>query len=492
MRFGIQFKLVVGLLLIAIVPLLVSALLVDQIGEVAQNFASNEADRLRPPLVKAERAYRELVAARKAAYREAGRRIAGRLRGLPLWTPEVDVAAAQRELGRLLAQEEVARAVVTRADGTIVAQAVSDLLPGQPTGRWRDFTVVEPLVDGLRLELTFVARVDFLDDLEELGYVLAERRDVDAFRRGLPRSYRTAFLLLVGGVVVVVTAASLVLARRITRRVEQLAAGTREVARGNLAARVDVPGRDELGELSDAFNRMVEQLEQHRAQIGHLQKMSAWQDVARRLAHEIKNPLTPIQLAVQQVVSSYRGNDERYAAMLRDMQEIVEEEIAGLRRLVDAFRSLSRLPRAQPEPLDVAVVVADLAREPEFTDRLAVTPPADAVTVRGDRLLLRRLLANLVENAVHAAPDGRVYLAWERDGDVARVYVDDEGPGVPPDRRDAIFEPYITSKEHGTGLGLAIAKKIALDHGGDLALAPEPAPAGGARFVVTLPVAAPA
>jgi nitrogen fixation/metabolism regulation signal transduction histidine kinase len=490
-RVGLQIKIVAGLLVVAAVPLLVSAVLIDQISVVAQNFSSNEADRLRPPLVKAETAYRDLVKARKEIYRQVGKRITAHLRAQPLWEEPLDKAAVNRALGRLLNEEDLARVAVLADDGRILSFAVSALLPGSPTGRWRDFAVKEPLPGGRALEMTFVTRVDFLDDLKELGLVLSERRDIAAFRKSLPRSYRTAFLILVGGVVVIVTTAGILFARRITRRIEILAVGTRDVAAGNLAARVELPGRDELAELSQAFNLMVAQLDRDRQQIVYLQKMSTWQDVARRLAHEIKNPLTPIQLAVQQAVSTYDGEDPKFKKTLGDAQEIVEEEIAGLRRLVDAFRSLGRLPQANPTPIDLSLVVQDLARDPEIQDNMVINEPrGEPVTVRGDRLLLRRVLANLVENGMHAGDGGVVHVTWRRDGDTAVVTVDDAGSGVPAEKRDSIFDPYCTTKEHGTGLGLAIAKKIALEHRGSLELAAEASPLGGARFVLTLPLSA--
>jgi nitrogen fixation/metabolism regulation signal transduction histidine kinase len=297
---------------------------------------------------------------------------------------------------------------------------------------------------------------------------------------------------MVGGVVVIATLAGIFLARRFTRRIADLVGGTRRVASGDLHARVALGGRDELAELAGAFNRMVEEIERDRQEILYLQRIGAWQDVARRLAHEIKNPLTPIQLAVQQVVSSYAGDDARHRKMLADTAEIVGEEIASLRRLVDAFSALGRLPPAEPRPLDLAVVADDLGKDPALAGNLDVSAPAAPVTVSADRLLLRRLLANLVENGIHAAEKsgGRVHLSWTADpaAERAMVTVDDEGPGVAAGERERIFEPYVTSKDTGTGLGLAIAKKIALDHHGTLEVSATPAPTGGARFVLTLPL----
>jgi two-component system nitrogen regulation sensor histidine kinase NtrY len=221
--------------------------------------------------------------------------------------------------------------------------------------------------------------------------------------------------------------------------------------------------------------------------------MGVWQDVARRLAHEIKNPLTPIQLAMQQCVSAYKGDDARFKKLLDDAGEIVEEEIAGLRRLVDTFRTLGALPKVEAAPIALGDAIAELKLDPTMAERLSLVPPASPVTVRADKLLLKRVLANLVENGIHAGQEagtaGDVVISWTTTvRDVVAITIDDHGKGVPEADRERVFEPYVTTKATGTGLGLAIARKIAIEHGGDLAVAPDRAPTGGARFVVTLPL----
>jgi two-component system, NtrC family, nitrogen regulation sensor histidine kinase NtrY len=490
---GLQVKLVFGLLIVAAVPLLVSAILVDQIAVVAQNFASNEAERLRPPLVKAQAAYRDLVQARKQLYRETGGRIADRLRAQSsLWADPADLARLASGLRAAATHPDLARIAVLDASGGELAAGTGVNAPAPASGR-RTLVVTEPLPAERRLELTFVIRVEFLDDMNALGAALDRHDRLAAVRSSLPRSYRTGFLLVVGAVVVAVTAAGIFMARRLTQRIAHLVAGTRNVAAGNLDGQVALRGRDELAQLSHAFNLMVAQLKRDRQQIGYLQKMAAWQDVARHLAHEIKNPLTPIQLVVQQLHSGYQGDDPTFRATLKEAEDIVAEEIAGLRRLVDAFQSLGRLPPVQASRLDLAVVVQDLHRDPALADQLRTSPPeGDPVEVDGDRLLLRRLLANLIENGIAAGRaagrPGQVHMHWRRQGDCAVVVVDDHGSGVVADQRERIFEPYVTGKEHGTGLGLAIAKKIALEHHGSLEVDPQPAPEGGARFVLTLPL----
>ena len=477
---GLSLKVTVLLLTIGLAPLLVSALLIDRMAQAAQNFASNEAARLRVRLEEAHGAYRTAVETKKRAYGYLADELAAAAAA-----PGDQLAAVVDKL--LAAEPDLLGAVVDVPGRPRFERSRPAPGTGGPV-RFRIRQVTREVAGGTAI-LRFAADEDLQKASERLGMTLAEAPVIGEFRAGLPDTYRNLFLLLVGGVVLVATAGGIFLARRFTGRIARLVAGTRTVAGGDLAARVQVGGRDELTELAGAFNRMVEDIERDRQHILYLQRIGAWQDVARRLAHEIKNPLTPIQLAVQELVSSYQGDDARHKKMLADAAEIVGEEIASLRRLVDAFSALGRLPPAEPRPLDLAVVADDLGKDPQWAGKLEVAPPAGAVTVSGDRLLLRRLLANLVENGVHAGE--RVVLSWHADpaAGVAIVAVDDEGPGVADKDRERIFEPYVTSKETGTGLGLAIAKKIALDHRGDLSVAPGPAPTGGARFILTVPLA---
>jgi nitrogen fixation/metabolism regulation signal transduction histidine kinase len=250
-----------------------------------------------------------------------------------------------------------------------------------------------------------------------------------------------------------------------------------------------------MAELGSAFNTMLDDLAQTRSQLSYLQRIGAWQDVARRLAHEIKNPLTPIQLAVQQCVSAYKGDDARFSQLLKDTGEIVEEEINGLRRLVDTFRTLGQLPKVEKVPLALGDVIEELKLDPQMSERLELQPPSRPVTVRADKLLLKRVLANLVENGIHAGQEAgnepNVVISWSAGPDAVNINVDDRGNGVAEADRERIFEPYVTTKSTGTGLGLAIARKIAIEHGGELAVAARRAPTGGARFVVSLPLRGP-
>jgi nitrogen fixation/metabolism regulation signal transduction histidine kinase len=279
----------------------------------------------------------------------------------------------------------------------------------------------------------------------------------------------------------------------VTRRVARLHQAARAVGSGDLSVRVAPKGKDELDELGRAFDRMVAELGQARSRLEYLQKVSAWQEVARRLAHEIKNPLMPIQLAVQEIASKYSGNDPAYRRLLDTATEILREEITGLRRLVEDFSAFAKLPKVEPTPLDLVPLVEEIVRlQPEWQSLVKVQT-STPVFAPCDKLLFRRVIANLVENALQAARaagrEPQVVIRVERrpERERAAILVDDNGPGVPEAERQRVFDPYVTFRPGGTGLGLAIVRKIVIDHGGDVSAGEAPAPLHGARFVVELP-----
>src|SRR5262245_38369807 len=351
----------------------------------------------------------------------------------------------------------------------------------------------EPGAEPRILELTFGISRDIYANFLALREAMEREHELDrVLPVYLPPMFR-GFGWALLGVLVVATILGLWVARRATGRVAALRDAAHRVGAGDLSVRVAPRGNDELDDLGRAFDVMVAELGDARSRLGYLQKVSAWQEVARRLAHEIKNPLTPIQLAVQELASKYRGDDPAYGRLLATAQEILNEEVGSIRRLVDDFSAFAKLPKVEPAPVDLAQVVEDFARShPEWQEYLKVERNGQ-VGALCDRMLLRNVLANLVENAVQAAeaagrrPEIRLAVSDSPAERGARLTVDDNGPGVPADARERIFDPYVTTKEHGTGLGLAIVRKIVLDHGGDVHVDDQPSPLGGARFVVTLP-----
>jgi two-component system, NtrC family, nitrogen regulation sensor histidine kinase NtrY len=344
------------------------------------------------------------------------------------------------------------------------------------------------------LELTFGIPREIYANFLALRAAMEEEHELDRLLPVvLPRIFHGLGVALVV-VLLIAGALGLFIARRATGRVATLSDAARRVGEGDLTVRVAPRGSDELDDLGRAFDRMVAELAEARSRLGYMQKLAAWQEVARRLAHEIKNPLTPIQLAVQELASKYRGGDPGYERLLSTAQEILTEEVGAIRRLVDDFSAFAKLPKVEPVPVDLGQVVDDFSRaHPEWQKALEVARPGP-IAALCDRMLIRRVLANLVENAVQAAeavgrpPAVRISLASGESS--VSLLIDDNGPGIAADARERIFDPYMTTKEHGTGLGLAIVRKIVLDHGGDVRVADTPSPLGGARFVVTLPAVA--
>jgi nitrogen fixation/metabolism regulation signal transduction histidine kinase len=292
------------------------------------------------------------------------------------------------------------------------------------------------------------------------------------------------------------------LARTVSRRVVGLERATRRVATGDLSVRVPEAGNDEISALARAFNRMLAEVEHSRARIEYLQRISAWQEMARRLAHEIKNPLTPIQLAVQDIHRRYEGGDPEYKKLLDTTLEVVEDEVGTLRRLVGEFSDFARLPHAELERADLAGFLRELADRPLFGDDDRRTPesigdgidvkfevPEGDAFVEMDRQMLRRVVINLVQNAMQAigrvGGAGRVVVRLGTEAGDLVLDVEDSGPGIPDDLREAIFDPYVTTRTDGTGLGLAIVKKIVVEHGGSIAASRSGL--GGAKLRVRLP-----
>jgi nitrogen fixation/metabolism regulation signal transduction histidine kinase len=324
-------------------------------------------------------------------------------------------------------------------------------------------------------------------------------------------AYTKAFALLFGLTIMAAVGAGLVVGRPVARRIGKLAAAMRPVAAGDLSVRVEEEGEDEAADLGRAFNHMLAELERSRARVEFLRRMGEWQKMARRLAHEIKNPLTPIQLAVQECHRRYAGDDAAYRRILETTLEVVEEEVGTLRRLVGEFSSFARLPRAELSEADLGAFLRE--QQAHFAAGSEWRPPGDDEALLSrvdlafevaegpmpaaiDREMLHRMLTNVVQNAAQALRDGRrgatgeklgrVVVTAQKDG--AGLYViavDDDGPGIAPALREVLFDPYVTTKRDGTGLGLTIVKKIVVDHGGTIEA--KASPLGGARFEIRLP-----
>jgi signal transduction histidine kinase len=311
---------------------------------------------------------------------------------------------------------------------------------------------------------------------------------------GLARARLTvlgAFLAALVAGTLAAAAAGALLAARVTRPVEALRAAAARVAAGDLEARVGVAPTGELGDLVRAFDAMTADLAAGRARLAQAERIAAWREVARRLAHEIKNPLTPIAMSVETLRDAKARARPDFAEIFDEGTRAIAEEVRRLKRIVDEFSRFARLPAPErapvaPDELVQAALALFSAPPPGVAILREVEPGLPAVWADRDQIL--QLLLNLVQNGLEAMPEGgRLDVAARRAPGGVAFTVSDAGPGIAPADLDRIFEPYYTTKPGGTGLGLAIARRIAEEHDG--ALDASSGPGAGATFTLRLPVA---
>jgi signal transduction histidine kinase len=310
-----------------------------------------------------------------------------------------------------------------------------------------------------------------------------------------------ALLLLV----VVVMLTGVVLANALAQPIAQLRQGLEAVGEGRFTRSLSVDTRDEIGDLVQTFNEMRDQLAESRRKLARQERELAWREMARQVAHEIKNPLTPMKLSIQHLRRAFERIDgtaeaSDFAEVFDRITSTLIEQVESLVRIADEFSTFARLPTRVPEPVDLTEVIEEAASlmEEEATnhDALELELPDEPLVVEADREELRRLYINLLKNALQAIPDDReghvrvtAQHVPESNGEGPSVYseVIDNGTGIPEEVRDKVFEPNFSTKTSGTGLGLAIAQKSIDELGGEIDY--ETTEGEGTTFWIRLPEA---
>jgi nitrogen fixation/metabolism regulation signal transduction histidine kinase len=287
------------------------------------------------------------------------------------------------------------------------------------------------------------------------------------------------FVLLGAGI-------GLSMAERIADPVRRLTRATRLIARGDFDARIAVRSADELKRLVDAFNSMAAELKAQRAQLERTHRLEAWAEMARQVAHEIKNPLTPIQLSAEHLQRVHADRGEPMGPVLEGCVNTILGQVHLLRQISAEFSNFASSPTAKLGPVDVEELVAEVV-EPYRTGLAGRIPIHTRVgslpRAFVDRTLVARALANIIENALFAMPaEGSVTIEGRVEGTFIVLTVTDTGVGMDPDALGRVFEPYFSTKTTGTGLGLPIARRNVELSGGTI----EVASAKGKGTVVTL------
>ena len=329
-----------------------------------------------------------------------------------------------------------------------------------------------------------------LQDIAGLSHQIAQARElVDVAReRDLRRGIKLYYILAAASFWLISLALLVYMAHRISRPIQHLTRGLTELSAGDLTARVAERRDDEIGRAIKAFNDMAEKLQESTERLVYLRQLASWQTLARKMAHEVKNSLTPIRLTVEEMMARYEDSDRGF---MEQATQIVVDEIETLERRIRAFSQFATEPPVRPGELDVNSLLQERVAflktahpEVAYECRLAGEVPP----VVADQDLIKGILTNLLENAAEAAGEGGRILGVtaEEHGRVA-IEVHDSGPGLSEQARSSLFQPTISFKKRGMGLGLSIARKSALLSGGDILLVK--GELGGAGFRVLLPVA---
>ncbi|MBN2494543.1 MAG: HAMP domain-containing protein [Deltaproteobacteria bacterium] len=286
----------------------------------------------------------------------------------------------------------------------------------------------------------------------------------------------------------------LLLSRRLVRPISALVAGAREVAAGSMHVQVPKVSGAEMGILVETFNRMVADLEVYQKRLVRAERVAAWREIARRIAHEIKNPLSPIQVSIETMQKAYGSRHPDFAEIFEESTRAILEEVAALKRIVTEFSEFARMPKPSlaRQPLDAVIENAvSLYRNQLPEGRLVCEIEPDLPEVLIDREQIGQVLSNLLSNALWAVEEGgRIFIraGRQREPGASRgvfFQVQDEGRGMSDDVLEKAFTPYFTTRRDGTGLGLAIIQRIVEDHDGVIEVASREAQ--GTTVTVSLP-----
>jgi len=493
-------KILVAMSAVALMPLL-GALILGQTA-VREAYQVGVNRRVRDQLERSLTVYQQYFSLLRDNADQAADAIA-RDHDLRIATENATPETLQASLASTLAYHSNVARITARRGSTVLASAEVNTRLDETTMR---LLTLERVLAGSDVALTIVvaAPATMFREHQKAGELVEVFSRLEASTRFVSNFYLLVYIGFLLSVIVLALAIGIVMSRRVTSRIAMLVDATSRVGAGNLTVQVPSTVDDEVGDLTQAFNQMVRDIRESRERIEYLQQIGAWQQFARRLAHEIKNPLTPIQLAVQEVHRSYKGDDAAYQRRLDDATAIVQEEVATLRRLVGEFSEFARLPEVHVADTDLNTFVREDERSLmslqeelggprqgapiEVQIRLVERP----LPVRLDTMMMRRCLDNLVRNAMQAIRQhtndrsGHVHIVTRVAEGRAVLEVSDDGPGIAPDDRLRVFDPYYTTKSEGTGLGLAIVKKIVIEHGGEVVC--REGHLGGATFEIRLPI----
>jgi two-component system nitrogen regulation sensor histidine kinase NtrY len=287
---------------------------------------------------------------------------------------------------------------------------------------------------------------------------------------------------------------SLWVSARITKPVEELADGARRVTSGRWDTHIDVRGKDEIGQLAGAFNEMTRTLAAQKEQLVQTERVAAWRELARRLAHELRNPLFPLQITVENLQKARQLDAKQFLEVFTESTATLKAELSNLNTIVGRFSDFSKMPTPHFARININESLRNAVRlfEPQFNEvgKPTITPEFFLMEplpdIDADPDLLHRPFQNLVLNALDAMPaGGTLTMRTSEQRGAVRLEVSDTGKGLTPEECSRLFTPYYTTKQQGTGLGLAIVQSVVSDHHGTISVSSEEG--RGTTFRIELP-----
>ncbi len=340
------------------------------------------------------------------------------------------------------------------------------------------------------LELEIADRINDITKLVEQSKVTA-RHAIE----------QTIFIISIP-IIILALLIGLVFSRSLLKPIEELLRATKQIARGALSYRIRVKRKDELGSLMMSFNDMAEELQKNKNELYKIEKLAAWRDVAKRLAHEFKNPLTPIKLAGERLKRSYGKTHIDYIKILDKCTYTITSEVDRLINLVNEFSDFSKLPRAKIEKHNLIETINDIIELYEVSGKKIsfetdYNIDSEMLIIEYDRKQIKQVLINLIQNGIDSIEGKerkkikgtisvKVTKFSRSNQDFCKITISDTGTGIPDNVRHNLFEPYFSTKKKGTGLGLAIVKSIIDEHNGDIYF--ESVYNEGTSFFIEIPI----
>ena len=314
-------------------------------------------------------------------------------------------------------------------------------------------------------------REEYKDQIENL---LIDVKQIhlagDLFEREIRLYSIFIFFFLIGSVLLIF----LITFGMITRPLKRLQDATRELGKGNLEVRVKESRFSPINDLIVSFNTMASELLENRNKLIEAEKEMMWREMAQVMAHEIKNPLTPIRLQIQRLEHKYLMGSDDFDQVFDGVINIVNEEVDNLQSLVNQFRDFAKMPSANFEEYDLQQQIEEIVRQYDHDAEIALETADDLPAFYGDKMQMKQVFVNLIQNAIHSMEtDPYIRIETTYNARNFHITVEDRGVGIPEEDREKIFQPYFTRKKKGTGLGLAIVKRIIQTHNGTIGVESE-------------------